>query len=619
MAFCVLLPALSVYSQQGPIRLTVDASEAPRKVIRSRLVIPASPGRLTLFYPKWVPGTHGPVGPVTSLAGLRIVAGGRPLTWHRDVEDMYAFHVELPDGTESIEASLDLLWTARDDSPFFAGAATAQLAVINWEHYVLYPKGPAVRDLEVTATLRLPPGWKHATALPLAKESVDGLEFATVSLETLVDSPLIAGAHFRSIDLTPGVQPPHFLDIVAESAAALEVSTQQVARLSRMVAETGALFGARHYRSYRFLVTLSDEIQGFGLEHHECSDNRAQEGGFINEGQFKSLASLMTHEIVHSWNGKYRRPADLTTPDFQQPMKTELLWVYEGLTTYLGQLLTTRSGLWTNETYRGELALAAARLDYRAGRNWRPLVDTTVAAPLLYFSPWGGGSWRRGADYYHEGWLIWLEADVTIRHLTRNRRSLDDFCKKFFGGKSSPPAVVTYTMDDLVATLNEIARHDWRDFFRQRVTAINPHAPLGGIEASGWRLGYTNAVPEALTRSETDNKHTDMTYSIGLVLREDGTVSDVVPGMAADKAGIGLGMKLVAVNDRRWTPAVLREAVKQSKTDTGTIQMLVQTGDYFKPFTLDYHEGEKYPHLQRDPSKPDLLEKILAPLTPAPN
>ncbi len=617
-AACALLVAASALSQSAPIKIDVDATDAARKTLHAHLRIPAQPGKLTLLYPKWIPGEHAPDGPITDLTGLKITAAGRPLAWQRDAEDMFAFHLEVPAGVNAVEVALDFLLPPSSGEFSSGASATPQLLDLSWNQVLLYPKGAKVGEIQYAATLRLPRGWKFGTALPLARESANGPEFAPVSLETLVDSPVIAGAHLRTVDLTPGANPPNALHIVADSAAALEIKPEDGRHFSHLVAEANALFGAHHYRSYHFLLTLSDHVAHFGLEHHESSDDRQGERYLIDDDARKLGAILLPHEMTHSWTGKYRRPAGLATPDFQQPMKGELLWVYEGLTDYLGEVLAARSGLLTNEDFRDELALTAAMLDHRAGRTWRPLADTTIAAQLLYFARPEGAAWRRSVDFYYEGDLIWLEADVVIRQQTQGRRSLDDFCKKFYGGESGPPKVVSYTYDDVVAALNEIAAYDWRQFFKARVYDANPHAPLGGIAGSGWRLTYTNTVPDMLKSRESANKSTDMSFSLGLTVKEDGYITDVIPGSPADKAGIGAAMKLVAVNSRGWTPDILRAAVKSAKTDAAPIELLVENEDYFKTCKLNYHDGEKYPQLERDTAKPDLLTEILKPLTSEP-
>ena len=613
-----LFAAGAAPGQNPPIKLDVDATDAARKILHARLQIPAQPGKLTLLYPKWLPGDHAPTGPIADLVGLKMKAGGKPIEWRRDPEDMYAFVVELPVSASSLDVTLDYLSPPDADGSASGASATAQLADISWSDVVLYPKGPKASEIQYAATLRLPAGWQFGTALVPASQTGGVVQFEPVSLETLVDSPVVAGAYFRIVDLTPGGKPPHSLHIVADSAAALELKPEDSRHLSHLVAETGALFGARHYQAYQFLLTLSDHVAHFGLEHHESSDNRTGEKYLIDADSLKLKAGLLPHEMVHSWNGKYRRPTGLATPDFEQPMIGELLWVYEGLTDYLGEILTARCGLWTEEDCRQRLALDAARLDRQPGRTWRPLVDTTVAAQLLYDARKEGSSWRRSVDFYQEGALIWLEADVLIRQQSQGRRSLDDFCKKFYGGPSGPPRVVPYAYDDVVVALNEIAPYDWRQFFKQRVYDIEPRAPLGGIEGAGWRLVYSNTVPDMLKSAESAMKYTDLRFSLGVIIMEGGKVQDVIPGSPADKAGVGAAMKLVAVNGRRWTPDLLRTAVKAATTNTAPIELLVENEDYFKSCKLDYHDGEKYPRLERDSTKPDLLKEILKPLTPAP-
>ena len=606
------------FSQPAPITLDVDAADSPRKLLRARLDIPTKPGPLTLVYPKWIPGEHAPVGPITDLVGVKMRAAGQTVPWQRDPEEMYAFHVEVPAGAGSLEVSLEYLFPP-EEARFSAGAsATAQLVDLNWNQILLYPKGPKASELQFKASLRLPKGWRFGTALPLAKQSGQELRFSPVSLETLVDSPLVAGTCFRTIDLSPGGQPAHELHVVADGAAALEMKPEDVRHFSHLVAEANALFGAHHYRGYHFLLTLSDHVAHFGLEHHESSDNRLAERFLIDEDERKLSATLLPHEMVHSWNGKYRRPADLATPDYQQPMKTELLWVYEGLTSYLGNVLATRSGLRTNATYRQALALAAAKLDHEPGRNWRSLADTTIAAQLVYNARPEGFALRRGTDFYPEGELLWLEADVLIRQQSHGRRSLDDFCKKFFGVPNTQPKVVTYSLSDLLATLNEVAPYDWRRFFQDRVYATTPHPPLGGIQAGGWRLVYNDKPSDLLKTSESVRKFTDLRYSLGIEIKEGGAIADVVPGSPADKAGLAPSMKLVAVNGRRWTKEILCAAIQSAKTNAAPIELLAENQDFFKTCPVRYRDGEKYPDLERDETKPDLLSEILRPLTPAP-
>jgi predicted metalloprotease with PDZ domain len=616
----LLFITLPVFAEIAPVKIDVDATEAARGILHARLHIPASPGKLTLYYPKWIPGEHMPSGPINNLTGLQMSAKGQPVNWRRDADDLFTFHLDLPAGTEAVDVSLDFLLAA--GGSYSAGAsATAKLLDLSWNQVLLYPETASPLKLAYAATLKLPAGWNFGTALPLGistRSRAGEITFLPASLETLIDSPVIAGEFFRTVDLTPGENPPQFLNIAADSAAALDLKPEDARAFTHLVKEENALFGAHYYRDYHFLLTLSDHVAHFGLEHHESSDDRTAEN-FLTDAEVRTLgADLLPHEMVHSWNGKFRRPAGLATPDYQQPMEDELLWVYEGLTDYLGKVLAVRSGLQTNTNFRDILALTAAMLDHRSGRAWRSLADTAVAAQLLYESPGAGVNRRRSVDFYPEGDLIWLEADTIIRQQTHGKKSLDDFCKHFHGGESGVPKVVPYHYDDVVSGLNALVPYDWKTFFQQRVYDIAPRAPVGGIENSGWRLAYTNEISPMLKILEGQRKFTDLSYSLGLVLDPDGNIGDVLPGTPADKAGIGLDMKLVAVNGRSWSAKILRDAVKTATTNRASIELLVERSDYYQTCKLDYHGGEKYPILERDPARPDLLADILEPLTPAP-
>ena len=571
---------------------------------------------MTLVFPKWIPGNHRPSGPIAALTGMRMEADGQPLVWRRDDVDMYAFHVTVPEAAHSIDVSLDAI-TSSDSAGGGGPAASSNLLDLNWNAVVLYPQGADSDAVEFVPSVKLPPGWKFGTALVATHSSGDEVEFAPVSLTTLVDSPLIAGLHYRRIELTaPPSTPAHEMDVVADSEADLEMKPEDLAAYKKLVAETGALFGARHYRQYHFLYTLSDQIGGHGLEHHESNDSAAAERTLLDPDLHMLYADLVPHEFAHSWNGKYRRPAGLATRNYQEPMIGDLLWVYEGLTDYLGNLLAERSGLLSPEQYREALALTAASLDHRSGRTWRPLEDTARSVQILRMltaPEWL--SWRRGLDYYPEGQLIWLEVDAIIRQQTRGQRSLDDFCRRFHGGQSGPPMVVPYTFDDVVRTLNEIAPYDWASLLKERVGATSTHAPLGGIERDGWKLVY-NDQPNVFTKAaEKLAKFADFSYSLGFTVAEDGKLDDVIVGSPAYQAGIGPGMKLVAVNGRKWTPPVLHAALKTAQESTGTIDLLVENAQFFQTYSIAYHEGDRNPHLERVSSAPDVLNVLLTPLT----
>ncbi len=610
--FC--LPLLAA-NPPGTITLAVDATDAPRSLFHARLVVPVAAGPLTLFYPEWIPGEHAPTGPIVNLAGLKISANGKPLSWRRDDVDMYAFHVDVPQGSSALEIALDYLGPVKEEGFSAAASATQQLALISWNQLLLYPQGKPPRELMYAASLRLPAGWKFATPLEVASRTGDTLEFKPVTLNLLIDSPVLSGAHFRVVPLAAEITPAHRLDLAADSEAALAVPADVVSEYSQLVRETGALFGARHYGHYDFLISLSDHVAHFGLEHHQSSDDRMRERAFVDGYLYASGGGLLPHEFTHSWNGKYRRPAGLATANYQEPMKGELLWVYEGLTQYWGTILSGRSGLWTPEQTRQHLAIITAELDTTSGRTWRPLSDTAIAAQVLYLAPREWEAWRRSVDFYDESTLIWLDVDTTVRELTQGQRSLNDFSRLFFGGPDTGPELKTYTFDDVVNTLNQVVAHDWRTFFNTRLNSTAPHAPMGGLERSGWKLVYTETPSPVFQGIETVDHVTDVRYSLGMIVREpDATLRDVLPDSPAWQAGIGPGMKLLGVNGRAYSATELHDAIRAAKNGSQPIQLLVQNGAFQNTYSVNYHGGEKYPELERIPNTPDMLGEIIRPM-----
>jgi predicted metalloprotease with PDZ domain len=602
--------------QAQSIQLRVDLTDAPRNLYHAKLSIPAKPGAMTLVFPKWIPANHRPSGPIAALTGIHMETGGEPLAWQRDDVDMYAFHVTVPEGAHAIDVSLDAI-TSNDSAGGGGPAASSNLLDLNWNAVVLYPQGVDSDAVEFVPSVKLPAGWKFGTALKPSHTSGDDVEFAPVSLTTLVDSPLIAGEHYRRIELTAASDTPkHVMDLVADSEEDLAMKPEDLAAYRKLVAETGALFGARHYRQYHFLYTLSDQVGGHGVEHHESNDSVAAERTLLDPDLHMLDADLLPHEFAHSWNGKYRRPAGLATRNYQEPMIGDLLWVYEGLTDYLGNLLAERSGLISPEQYREALAATAASLDHRSGRTWRPLEDTARSVQTLRMMGPQWSNWRRGLDYYPEGELIWLEVDAIIRQQTHGQRSLDDFCRRFEGGQSGPPMVVPYTFDDVVHTLNDVAAYDWASLLRERVGATSTHAPLGGIELDGWKLFY-NDRPNAFNQAgEKLSKSASFAYSLGFSVDKDGKLIDVIVGSPGYQSGLGPGMKLVAVNGRKWTPAVLHAAIKSAPGTTAPIELLVENAQFFRTYSIPYHDGEQNPHLERISGQPDLLNALLHPLTP---
>ncbi|HEY7855120.1 MAG TPA: M61 family peptidase, partial [Terriglobales bacterium] len=606
----IALTGLSGAAAQAPITLSVDASQAPLKLIHTRMLFPVSAGPLTLLYPKWIPGEHEPDGPIGNVTGLKFVGSGKTIPWTRDRLDMFTFHLDIPNGVSQLEADFDYIEGSSGEYTS-GGSATAKLVDLSWNQNLLYPANIPAAQIMIQANLTLPPEWGYGTALPVDHASGAAISFKPADLDLLVDSPVIAGEYYRALDLTPPGEPIHHeLDLVADSPQAIASSptlSEVQAGMTNLVAETGKLFGARHYRDYHFLLTLSDHVAHFGLEHHESDDSRLPERALIGQGAAYIVGELLPHEFIHSWNGKFRRPADLASAPFEAPMQDDLLWVYEGLTDFLGNFEAARSGLWSSDEYRQFLADTAASLGPgRPGRTWRPLLDTAVAVPGMFEQ--GNQSWinwRRDTDYYQEGDLIWLEVATIIHRQSHGSRSMEDFFHLFYGGPNNGPELKTYTFDDIVTALNQIAPYDWANYFHQRLNSTSPEPPLGGITASGWKYEL------ATTAGRNPG---NLEYSVGLTMGAGGAVADSIVNGPAYKAGVVAGMRVIGVNGRVFTPALLNDAVMSSASHPNPIELLVVNDDYYRTALVDYHGGPKAPRLVRDASQPDYLDELLKPL-----
>lgn len=601
----------SVITTAQPATIAVDASEASRKVLHVRTEISAQPGPLTLLYPKWIPGEHAPTGPIANFVDFRVSAGGKALAWQRDPVEMYAVHTTVPPGALRVVAEADFFYSG-DSGGFTSGpSATDQLAILSWNQVVIYAAGRPTDTIQVLPSLKLPAGWSFASALPVESRDGDTLRFAEVSLTTLIDSPVLIGAYLTTVDLGEHGGAQHRLSIAADSAGALKLPDDFAAGYKRLVDEALALFGARHYNSYGWLLALSDHVEHFGLEHHQSSDNRREEATLTEERHRRTLPGLLAHEYTHSWNGKYRRPAGLLSADYMQPMRGDLLWVYEGLTEYLGLLLPVRSGQWTPEYYRETMANLAATLDTEPGRAWRPLGDTATMAQVLYASPREWSAARRGTDFYEESALIWLEADTILRAQSGGKLSLDDFCHRFHGGANSPPAVRSYERADVVATLKSLVPYDWEGFLRERIDTVSPRAPLGGLEASGWRLIYNDQPNIANGDSEERRENRVLTFSLGLTVDKDGALTDVLPGSPAAKGGLVPGMKVLGIGGRVYSKEHLDGALRTSAASPDALEVVVKFGEEIRVLHIDYHGGPRYPHLERIAARPDVLDEVL--------
>src|SRR6266702_1336123 len=616
-----------------PIQITADLSEAGRKLYHAEVELPVKAGPLTLITPQWIPGNHRPTGPVQDITGVVFTANGQTLPWRRDDVNLYEYHLTIPMGVTSVHAHLDCIVYAR---------ATTKMAVLEWEKLMLYPAGTPVKEIAVQPSITVPAGWGIGTALmpvatglvPPPTTGVDEnghapaagsttTKYAPTTVEQLQDSPAIAGQYFHEFPLAPEITPKHFIDVVSDEPDDSQLRPDFLAEISNLVRETGAMYASRHYNVYHFLLTLSDTAGGEGLEHGQSSDNGVNENAFRDPQHQLAEADLLAHEFTHSWNGKYRRPGRLYQAEFAMPEQGDLLWVYEGMTQYLGNVMAARSGLKSQEQYRDLLAISAANLDNKAGRAWRSTEDTAISSSILRAQGPAWGDWRRGQDYYQEGELLWLDADTLIRQLTNDQKSLNDFEHIFLGkGGDTGPLIVQYELPEIVADLNQVAPYDWAKFIHDRVMGINPRADLAGIERGGYKLVYADKPSKSeSTVAASGNRRgggINVWYSLGLRVAADGTITDVRWGGPTDKAKFSPGQKIFAVNGVIFTGDGLKAAVRQAKGKTEPIHFILQTNNFVSLADVDYHDGERYPTLVRVEGTPAYLDEITKPLTVPP-
>jgi predicted metalloprotease with PDZ domain len=608
------------HAQTTPIQITADLSDAPRKIFHAEIDFPVSPGELTLTSPKWIPGHHMPSGPAMDITGVVFTANGQPLAWRRDDVDLYQFHLTIPAGVTTLHAHLDCIVTDR---------ISFKLAALEWEKLMLYPAHIPVREISIQPSVIVPAGWGIGTALtPISSGAfpvpADGAttRFAATNVEQLEDSPIVTGQHFHEFPLSPEISPKHYIDVVADTPEGSNLRPPVLAEIANLVREADKLYSSHHYEQYHFLLTVSDLAGVAGLEHGQSSDNGVNAKDFTEPSRQVAIADLLSHEFTHSWNGKYRRPAGLYQPDFATSQQGALLWVYEGMTQYLGNVLAARSGLRSQAESREVLALVAAGLDYTPGREWRPTADTAIAASILRSnSVWS--NWRRGQDYYDEGELLWLDADTLIRKTTNNQKSLDDFERIFLGmGGNTGPLIVPYTFDELVAALNQVMPFDWATFLHDRVDRIQPRADVAGIESGGYKLVYQEE-PSASEKSidQVFSKYigdVDESFSIGLSAKSDGSIVDVRWNGPASKAQLAPGNKIMGVNGQIFSVDLLKAAIREAKGKTDPIHLIVQSDSFLTMTDIDYHDGERHPVLERVANTPAYLDDIFKPLAPSP-
>ena len=595
----------------GTITLQVDASDTLQGIFRVHEAIPVQAGALTLLYPQWIPGDHGPTGPIAMLAGLKFSANGKPIRWKRDKYNVYAFHLVVPAGVSTLDADFQYL------SPRRGGfEITDRMLDLEWSKVALYPAGHYSRDITFAPSVKLAPDWQLGTALETSTRSGDTTAFRPVTFNHLVDSPIYAGKYFKRVDLNPGSKVPVYLDVVADAPKYLEMTSAQLQAHRALVTQAVDLFGSQHYDHYDFLFSLSNVLGGNGTEHHQSSEDGMDADYFTAWTENAPNRDLLAHEYTHSWNGKFRRPVDLWTPNFNVAMGDSLLWVYEGQTQYWGFVLTARSGLWTAQQFRDALAMVAANYDRnRRGFDWRTLEDTTNDPTAAHRSSLPYRSWQLSEDYYSGGQMLWLAVDARIRALTHDRKSLDDFARAFFGVDDGSFVTKTYTFDDVVVALNDVAKDDWASFLRARVDTLDP--PLqDGIAATGWKLVYTDQESayekQYNSRPEPARHLYNFAWSIGLTMDDNGQVNDVRWHGPAFKAGVSTGATLAAVNGETYSGAVLKDAITAAKSSKAPIQLLLKYQGGYRTVAVDYHAGLQYPHLVRVEGTPDYLSQIIA-------
>lgn len=595
----------------GTIGLSVDLTDLQRRIVSVHENIPVQGGDLTLLYPQWIPGNHSPTGPISKMVGLVVTGNGKRVDWVRDRVNVYAFHIAVPADVKSLDVVFQFLAPLRTTQGRIS--ISSKIADLAWNTVVLYPAGFFSRDINFAPSLKLPSGWHFASALEVNSQDGDIVHFKETPLNTLVDSPVYAGLNFKRLDLSTGPENQVFLDVFADSPANLAITPEQLKLHRDMVREAEKLYASHHYSHYDFLFLLSDTVGGIGLEHHQSSEDGTRSNYFTDWNAGIAGRDLLAHEYTHSWNGKFRRPADLWTANFNIPMQDDLLWVYEGMTQYFGYVLTTRSGLRTADQTRDLIARVAANFDVSPGREWRPLVDTTNQPTMSQRGPVTWVSWQRPEDYYTEGMLIWLEADTKIRELSGDKKSLDDFAKLFFGIDNRSYITQTYTLDDLIKALNTVQPYDWAGFLKTRVYEVNPHTPENGISQGGYKLTYSDIQPEWMKHEERPDQAISFSTSIGISVKADGTLDNVWWDSPAFKAGITPDMQITAVNGVAFKLDVLRSAITDAEKNQSALKFLLKRGDQFQTIDLEYHGGLRYPKLERVDGAPDRLDAILAP------
>ena len=601
--------ATALATQSHPETLVLDARTVSRGLMYSHMTIPVKPGPFVFVYPKWIPGEHGPTGPLNDITEIHVSADGHTLAWRRDVTDLYAFHVDVPGGVSTLNVDFTVVTNAPGDT-----MSSANVAVINWNRVMFYQGEINSHDYYVKPSVILPSGWDYGTALYGGTRHGNRVDFDVTPLNRFIDSPMDIGRYYKHVLLWKQGNATQWMDIFADKPQDLDFSNKVLDAYKQMPTQAFALYDSRHWTWYHSLLALSDAIGFQGIEHHQSSDDRAPDDFLTNPQEQLVGGDLVTHELSHSWNGKYRRPYDLTTLNFQIAQRTDLLWVYEGMNQYLGDLLSFRAGIRKPDEYPQYLASIYAEMDSEPGRYTTPLIDLTTGAPYFYLARGEYGSLRRNAgDFYTEGELIWLDADTIIREGTHGKASLGTFLKKFTLPQITGPITKTYTRADVENLLDSVYHYDWHGFFQRYVYSISQHPPSDDLARAGWRLVYTDKPNEFIEARESLGHGIDDWYSLGMTLRGDGTVDDVRENAPSWKAGLAPGMKILAVDGQTFSPDVLAYAMKNAQHSTEPMTFIADNAGQVATYRVDYHGGERYPHLVRIKGVPNMLAKIMAP------
>ena len=606
------LPAPRDVPYPGTISLDVDATDVVRGLFRVTERIPVAEGarELIVQLPQWLPGNHGPRGTLAELVDLRFYAGDRLLEWRRDPVEVFAFRVTLPPGTDEVTAKF--IHTAPRQSSEGRVTVSETLLNLQWDRMSLYPAGHYVRRIAIRPSARFPAGWQAFTALDGATVADGTVQWATTDYETLVDSPVMAGINARAWKLDDEVT----LTAVADDPKQLALHSRGLRAYRALVAEADALFGSRHFDRYTVLLALTDQLGGIGLEHHRSSEDTMEPTALVDWQGMDWARNVIAHELVHSWNGKFRRPEGLWTPDYREPMRDDLLWVYEGQTQFWGQVLAARSGVQSKDMVLAMIASTAGGLTDYAGRGWRSVSDTTFDPVFAARKAKPFPSIARGEDYYGEAALVWLEVDQIIRAGTGDRKSLDDFARAFFGLRDRDWGTVTYTYADVIAALQAVFPYDWNKFLGERIDQPGRPVPAAGFQLGGYRLVWRDEANPYDKARAIDGKFLNLTHSLGLTIDKDGRVTACRWGSPAFVAGIVGDAKIAAVNGVAYTEQTMREAVSAARTADAPIMLTVQRGDKYVQVPIPYHGGLRYPWLERLPGDaPAGLDLMLASRT----